>query len=107
VSQNRRQHIRVVGPFDGTRLGLLDLPVRIYDLSVGGCFINSFDDSPRVGRSFPLMIELPGETFTVQCETLYSREGFGYAVKFVDLPADTRARLEKIVMKLHAQAQMM
>ena len=38
---SRRQHPRVHGPFDGWRVDLLDVPVRIYDLSLGGCFVNA------------------------------------------------------------------
>jgi hypothetical protein len=38
---DRRHYDRVAGPFDGRRVGALETPVRIYDLSEGGCFINA------------------------------------------------------------------
>ena len=50
----KRRHVRVAGPFDGYRLGLLDTPVRIYDLSEGGCFITSPHASPASGRHLVL-----------------------------------------------------
>src|SRR5262249_51014231 len=47
---NRRRSVRILGPFDGTRPGLLNLPLQIYDLSVGGCFVNSVLDAPQRGQ---------------------------------------------------------
>ena len=41
---NRRQHARVPGPFDGYRISVLPIPVQIYDLSPGGCFVNSLNE---------------------------------------------------------------
>jgi len=37
---------------------------------------------------------LPGVQWVeVKAETLYRRPGFGFAVKFIDVPDETRARL--------------
>ena len=60
---NRRKNVRVLGPFDGMRPGLFDLPLQIYDLSLGGCFVNSVHEAPQKGQVFPIHIDLPnGET---------------------------------------------
>ncbi len=41
---NRRRHVRIAGPFDGCRVGALDTPLSIFDLSRGGCFVNAMHD---------------------------------------------------------------
>jgi hypothetical protein len=98
---NRRQNVRVLGPFDGTRPGLFDMPLQIYDLSIGGCFINSVHDPPRKGQRFPLHIELPnGDTVVAKGETAYVRPGFGYGVKFCQLSDENRGRLESALETL-------
>lgn len=94
--QSKRRHRRVIGPFDGHRMGLIDLPLRIFDLSEGGCFVNSVLPQ-REGTTFQMRIDLPfGEPVTVVAETLHQRPG-GYAVRFVDVDAVTSERLSRVV----------
>jgi hypothetical protein len=90
----------VAGPFDGVRVGLLETPVRIYDLSVGGCFVHSLHEQQE-GTMIVLKIDLPQEGWiTTKAETLHSRPGFGFAVRFVDLDKKTEARLERSILNL-------
>ena len=92
---DRRRHDRVPGPFDGRRVGVLHTPVQIYDLSEGGCFINSMHEQ-RPGIAIVLEIELPDEGWIrVKCETLYDKSGFGFAVRFVDMTEGISKRLER------------
>jgi hypothetical protein len=98
---NRRQNVRVLGPFDGMRPGLFDLPLQIYDLSIGGCFVNSTHEAPQRGQIFPINIELPtGETLVAKGETAFVRPGFGYGVKFCELSDENRTRLETALESL-------
>lgn len=91
----RRRHTRVAGPFDGRRLGRLPVELRIYDLSQGGCFVTSVHEQ-RSGVTIVLEIDLPGEgLIQVTGETLYTKPEFGYAVRFVDVPEDLAARIER------------
>jgi len=100
---NRRQHQRVTGPFDGRRLGLLDTPVRIYDISEGGCFVNSSHEQ-KLGITIALEIDLPFEgLISVKAETLYKKPGFGYAVRFVEMSEETSARLHSALDQLKAE----
>ena len=93
MKDHRRKHHRVKGPFDGCRVGLIDTPLLIYDLSEGGCFVNSLYDTP-VGQRLVLRITLPYEgVITVDAETVYARSGFGFAVRFMDVTDETRACL--------------
>ncbi len=100
----RRRYERVRGPFDGIRVGLLEMPVRIHDLSVGGCFVNSTHEQ-KEGSRFVLKIELPEEGWiSVKAETLYRRPGFGYAVRFIDVDAETSASVVRTIDALKRQA---
>ena len=90
--RTRRRYERVTGPFDG----LLDGPVLIYDLNLGGCFINSPHQLPG-GTMSVLRINLRAEGWiTVNAETLYSLQ-HGFAVRFPDLDGDTSARIARTV----------
>ncbi|HLG54902.1 MAG TPA: PilZ domain-containing protein [Vicinamibacterales bacterium] len=102
---DRRLTPRVIGPFEGRRRGALTVSLRIYDLSVGGCLIESLTEvSP--GRRIKLDLELPYEgLITVDAETLYTRPDYGFAVKFVDLSEETRAQIVRAVERLRLLAQ--
>jgi len=100
---NRRQHLRVPGPFDGWRISVLQTPVQIYDLSPGGCFVNSLNEQ-KPGIRVVLEIELPGEgRIKVTGETLYAKPDFGYAVRFVDMPSDLAARIDAALRRLNEE----
>ena len=93
--RSRRRYQRVTGPFDGE----LDGPVLVYDLNLGGCFVNSARESPY-GTTSVLKIKLLEEGWiTVNAETLHSlKHGFG--VRFLDLDSDTAARIARTVEAL-------
>ncbi len=96
----RRQHKRVDGPFDGFRIGALETPIQLYDLSRGGCFINSMHQQ-QPGVVLLLKIDLPYEGWiSVKAESLAGRGEFGFAVRFVEMTDDAAARLERAVAKL-------
>jgi hypothetical protein len=98
--QQRRQATRVPGPFDGRRLGALSVALRIHDLSVGGCLIESYYEA-SVGRRIQLEIELPyAGWIRLNAEILYLRPDYGFAVKFVDVPERTRGQLERVIDRL-------
>jgi len=82
------------------RLGLLTVSVTIYDLSVGGCLVHAFHDEPA-GRRMMLEIEVVTERrIQVEAQSLYVREGYGFAVHFVEMADATRARLERAINRL-------
>ena len=93
--RTRRRYERVTGPFDG----LLEGPVLIYDLNVGGCYVNS-PLEPAEGTMVMLKIQLPQEGWiTVNAEALY-RLQHGFAVQFIDLDADAADRIARTVEAL-------
>lgn len=100
IGEDRRHSTRVVGPFDGRRIDELETPVRIYDLSEGGCFINSLtDQQPDV--TMILRIELPKEGWiTVKARTLYRKPDFGFAMRFLEMTDEAAARLKRAIRRL-------
>src|SRR5688572_20607089 len=103
----QRRSVRVAGPFDGWRVtNAIETPIRIYNLSEGGCFITSLHEAPAPGRKLVLKIELPKEGWIdVKGETLYAREEFGYAVRFSEMSSDAFTRLERALNALRVVAE--
>jgi hypothetical protein len=90
--RSRRRYERATGPFDG----LLAAPVLVYDLNLGGGFINSPQESP-IGSQLVLKINLADEGWiSVNAETLYQHQ-HGFAVCFLDLDPDTASRIARAV----------
>jgi hypothetical protein len=97
---NRREHERVSGPFDGRRIDALVTPVSIYDLSEGGCFINAMHEQ-KPGSVFRLEIDLPFVgCVTVTAETITSRANFGYSVRFTEMSSGDAIRLQHALDEL-------
>jgi len=93
----RRRHIRVNGPFEGWRRGALDVPIMIHDLSEGGCFVNSLQEV-ETGRRLALSLHLPDTGWiAVDGEIVHDSPGFGFAVRFVQVPDQSRAHLAHFV----------
>lgn len=103
--QLRRQHVRVPGPFDGRWVGLLTVPIRIFDLSIGGCLVQTYHaQSPD--RLLTLEIELPHEGWIrVDGQSLQMRSDDGFPVKFVNLSPEIEHRLRSAIEKIAAQGQ--
>jgi hypothetical protein len=90
--RSRRRYERVTGPFDG----LIDDSVLVYDLNLGGCFINS-SHQPPIGSALVLKINLQEEGWiSVNAEALYQYQ-HGFAVRFPALDSDTASRIERTV----------
>lgn len=96
---------RVAGPFEGRRVDLLSTPLRIHDLSRSGCLIQWYHEQTP-GRRFTLEVELPDVGWLrLEAEPIYNRSDYGFAVKFVDVPPDTLARLDQVIDVLIARGQ--
>jgi hypothetical protein len=101
TGSNTRRYVRAVGPFNGYHLGLRKTPVLIFNLNVGGGFVNFSDQQPS-GATFVLTIDLQQEgRITVKAETVY-RDPSGIAVRFVDVDTDGSACLARAVERMRA-----
>lgn len=102
IKSDTRRYVRAVGPFKGYHLGLRKTPVLIFNLNLGGGFVNFTDEQPA-GSTLVLTIDLQQEgRITVKAETLY-RDASGVAVRFVDLDADGSDRLGRAVERVRQQ----
>src|SRR5687767_11512469 len=100
--QSTRRYVRAHGPFDGYDLGSPKTPVLIYDLNLGGGFVNFSDEQPE-DATLVLKIALPQEgLITVNAETVY-RHQLGVAVRFVDVDTETAGRLARTVEAMTAR----
>lgn len=88
---------KIAGPLEGYHLGITDVPVRIFDLTLDGCLVDmSF--ATLTGKSTRLQIDLPGEGWTlVHCETLHIAGHNAFAVKFLRLDEEVRNRIGRAI----------
>jgi hypothetical protein len=100
----RRRDVRVPGPFDGRWVGLLTVPIRIFDLSLGGCLIQSFHEvSP--GRRLTLEIELPHAGWVrLEAESVSMRGDDGFSVRFVHTAHEIRLQLKEEIDRLSSES---
>jgi hypothetical protein len=97
ASAERRRHVRVDGPFDGCRRGVMDTPVLILNLSQGGCFVDSRLEADP-GRSLVLgLCTADGEWIDVTAEVIHNQPGIGFAVRFGEISETTRDILTRII----------
>jgi two-component system cell cycle response regulator CpdR len=101
MTSHQRRHVRVAGPFDGWRIGFVNTAVRVYDLSDGGCFLETSDEAPAPGAHLVLKIDVPHQGWIyLKGETVYVKPNVGFAVSFVDVPAESSDRLQRGLLQL-------
>ena len=66
---------------------------RISDLSATGCYVDTLNPLPT-GTQIRLRLKHSGESFDVLAEVVRSEPNMGMGVKFLELTADQKARLE-------------
>ncbi len=99
LAADRRTSARLAGPLDAWRVGDLDTPARIYNIGLGGCFVNAMHDQ-NPGARMVLKVQLPGGQWVeLKAETLYTRPDSGFAVRFVDMDPATYERLERALLQ--------
>jgi CheY-like chemotaxis protein len=91
-----RRYVRVAGPFDGFRVGFFNTAVRIYDLSEGGCFVQTLDPPPAPGHHAVWKINVPSQGWVyLKGQTVYVKPPQGFAVSFIAVPAAAADRLRR------------
>ncbi len=91
MAEERRQHPRLRGPFEGHWHGGAEArEVRISDVSLGGCFVETMVQ-PTKGEETSVTIAFgPGQSMDITGHVVSAEPGFGFAMKFDELtPADT------------------
>ena len=88
----------LLGPLDGYRHGVIPVPVRIYNLTLDRCLIESHEPEQHNGQRMQLEIALPEENWIcVDAEVSNIREGYGYVAYFVNVPPDTHRLIERAI----------
>jgi len=94
-STDQRVYRRILGPFDAVRTGLLEFKLRLYDLSAGGCLVDSLA-AVTTERDIELRLDLPdGHSVKVFARIILPPRDIGYGLRFVDLDAETRGMIER------------
>ena len=84
---------------------MLDLDVRIYDLSAGGCFVEAIVEA-KIGETVRLKIDLPDEGWIeVTGRVVPSTRTLGYAVQFMKFEGKARELLQQAVDRLAFRRQ--
>ena len=95
MSNERRHHARLTGPFDGSWDGTSGMRMcRITDLSASGCFIDAMA-SPEVGTTVNVVVTFEGQPFNIPSTVAYVDRIQGFAVRF--RPSDTTEKLASMV----------
>jgi uncharacterized protein (TIGR02266 family) len=80
---------------------------RAANLSAGGAFFAQTVPQ-KVGTRVTLRFTLPGETSEIQCSgeiVSSSEKGLGMGVRFVDLSAEDRTRIEGLIERLSKEPE--
>jgi hypothetical protein len=98
---DRRGAPRVTVPLDGSCSGQSGFrSVRICDLSVTGCFVESLEPMTP-GQRIAIQVQLPTRgTIDLDAAVVYSSPPMGFGVRFVDVPGGVRDALSAEVQDL-------
>lgn len=76
---------------------------RATNLSVGGAYFDQTIPLP-VGTKVQLKFELPQDPLEIQCQgEIVTAKGLGMGVSFVELKAQDKSRIERLIGKLNAR----
>jgi PilZ domain len=101
MGDERRQHRRVPGPFDGTCDGAAGRrEVRIVDLSIGGCFVDMMSPT-RMGELVHVEVRAAGRTARLFGQVVYVDRVQGFAVMFTENDPE---QIQQLVEILRAKA---
>ena len=102
MAEERRQHPRITHLFVGQwHASSGAASVRIGDLSVGGCFVQSLA-MPKKGETTSVSVTVGDRTFTFSGRVVYL-DRIGFSMKFDEIPAEESDELNRRLAELRAQ----
>lgn len=105
TGRDRRRFPRVKGPFDGSWAGAAgNGSARIWDLSLGGCYIDSMNEQ-RCGEHVRVDISVPEGRVSAGGVIVYCVLNQGFAVQFADVVPPGLEVLGQTVARLIAEGQ--
>jgi hypothetical protein len=98
VGEERREHPRLVRPFEGSWRGTSGAnKCRIGDISAGGCFVQSLA-LPSPGESTLVTVNLgPNMSMSFYGKVLYVESGMGFAVQFTEVGSQEAIELQRLL----------
>jgi hypothetical protein len=101
VTEERRQHRRLVKPFEGNWRGASGAnKCRIGDLSLGGCFVETLAH-PAAGEETHVTVSFGGDiSMTFGGKMIYVEPGTGFAVKFHQLDNESAQEISRLLEAL-------
>jgi len=92
----RRQHVRVVGPFEGHwHGGSGATECRISDVGLGGCFVETVLQPGQDEETDVTIRFSDGHEITLPARVIYVDPGVGFGVQFRSLTPDETETLKK------------
>ncbi len=100
MSEERRQHPRVTHLFVGQwHASSGAAHVRVGDLSVGGCFVQSLA-MPKTGETTSVTVTVGERIFTFSGRVIYLDPGIGFSMKFVGVPDADAQELTRLLAEV-------
>ena len=105
MAAEKRRNARVTGLVLGSwHRGAVHCPSESVNLSLGGCFVASFDQTPPSGR-FRLWLRLPqNELVWLTGEVVHFQMNQGFGVRFIELSETDRHGLTEAMSQLRTAA---
>ena len=72
-------------------------PMQVINLSAGGCLVAARDMVVHPGGQLTLHVKLEGLELPLTGKVVHAREGWGFALEFVNLASETRHHLEQFL----------
>ena len=101
--KDRRQHERLVHPFEGRWDGASGSGLcRIGDLSAGGCFVQTLAQ-PALGDRTSVTVGIGDQQFTLPGRVVANHPGQGFSVQFDAIAGDELAAFKQLIDSLIAK----
>ena len=98
--KNRRQHERLVHPFEGRWDGASGSGLcRIGDLSAGGCFVQTLAQ-PALGERTSVTVGIGDQKFTLPGRVVANHPGQGFSVEFDAAAGNELAEFKRVIGSL-------
>jgi hypothetical protein len=101
MSEDRRKHRRFAFPMEGSWSGASGANrCRIADISLGGCFVQTLSPPRPFEKTTVTVTDKNGRALELPGQVVYPERGLGFAVEFIDVPAEAAARLAELIEDL-------
>jgi hypothetical protein len=72
-------------------------PMQVINLSSGGCLVAARDTVVQPGGQITVNVKFEGVELPLTGRVVHAREGWGFALEFVNLASETRHHIEQFL----------